>query len=102
MSPRVTNDGRYIVFASDRDGAMRGWRMGLSEREGRLLRYFIDNRGETVTRDMLLRDVWGYNASTLTRTVDVHILRLRQKIEDDPRNPRFIVTIHGIGYRFDG
>jgi two-component system alkaline phosphatase synthesis response regulator PhoP len=74
----------------------------LSEREGRLLRYLIENRGKIVSRDILLERVWGYSTAPYTRTVDVHILRLRQKIEDDPKNPKFIVTVHGLGYRFDG
>jgi two-component system alkaline phosphatase synthesis response regulator PhoP len=74
----------------------------LSEREGRLLRYFVDNRGKVISREALLENVWGYSAAPYTRTVDVHILRLRQKVEEDPRNPKFIVTVHGLGYRFDG
>lgn len=74
----------------------------LSERESRLLRYFVENRGKTISRSALLQHVWGYSRAPLTRTVDVHILRLRHKIEDDPRNPRFIVTVPGFGYRFDG
>jgi DNA-binding response OmpR family regulator len=74
----------------------------LSEREVRLLRFLIENRGRTVSRTALLQHVWEYRQATLTRTVDVHILRLRNKIEDDPKAPRFIVTVHGLGYRFDG
>lgn len=72
----------------------------LSDRECRLLRYFVDNRGRVITRDELLQHVWGYNEVPFTRTVDVHIVWLRQKLETDPRNPRYIVTIHGEGYRF--
>jgi two-component system, OmpR family, alkaline phosphatase synthesis response regulator PhoP len=72
----------------------------LSERECRLLRHLIESRGEVVTRDELLEEVWGYNAAPATRTVDVHISWLRQKLEDDPTNPQFIVTVHGQGYRF--
>lgn len=72
----------------------------LSERESRLLRYFVEHKGEIVTRETLLQEVWGYNAIPFTRTVDVHIVWLRQKIEDDPRNPRYILTVHGQGYRF--
>jgi two-component system, OmpR family, alkaline phosphatase synthesis response regulator PhoP len=72
----------------------------LSERECRLLQHLIESRGEVVTRDELLEEVWGYEAAPMTRTVDVHISWLRQKLEDDPANPRFIVTVHGQGYRF--
>jgi len=79
-----------------------GSRVELSEREIRLLQYFVENRGKTISRNALLRHVWGYRQAPLTRTVDVHVLRLRNKIEENPREPRFIVTVPGFGYRFDG
>jgi len=72
----------------------------LGERECRLLRYFVHRKGAVLSRDELLQEVWGYKSIPLTRTVDVHIAWLRQKIEDDPKNPRYIVTVHGQGYRF--
>jgi two-component system alkaline phosphatase synthesis response regulator PhoP len=72
----------------------------LSEREARLLRYFVEHRGEVVSREQLLRVVWGYDFMPFSRTVDVHVAWLRQKIEIDPRQPVLIVTIHGRGYRF--
>src|SRR5438552_1160335 len=72
----------------------------LGERENRLLRYLIERKGIVLSRDELLQDVWGYKSIPLTRTVDVHIAWLRQKIEDDPKNPQYIVTVHGQGYRF--
>jgi two-component system, OmpR family, alkaline phosphatase synthesis response regulator PhoP len=78
----------------------RGEEVVLSEREARLLQHLIESRGEVVTRDELLEEVWGYAAAPMTRTVDVHISWLRQKLEDDPANPKFIVTVHGQGYRF--
>lgn len=74
--------------------------VNVSAREFKLLRYLIEHPGATVSRDELLNEVWGYNALTTTRTVDVHISSLRQKIEDDPRHPQSIVTIHGFGYKF--
>jgi two-component system alkaline phosphatase synthesis response regulator PhoP len=74
----------------------------LSERESRLLRYFVENRGKTMSRTALLQHVWGYRYASLTRTVDVHVMRLRHKIEENPKDPRFIVTVPGLGYRFDG
>jgi two-component system, OmpR family, alkaline phosphatase synthesis response regulator PhoP len=74
----------------------------LSAKEFQLLRCFIENRGTTLSRERLLQEVWGYTATPLTRTVDVHIAWLRQKLEDDPKQPRWIVTIHGLGYRFSG
>jgi two-component system alkaline phosphatase synthesis response regulator PhoP len=72
----------------------------LSAREFKLLRYFIEHRGATISRDELLNEVWGYNAMPSTRTVDVHIAWLRQKLEDNPKHPRFIHTVHGLGYKF--
>lgn len=74
----------------------------LSAREFQLLRYFIEHRGATLTRDELLNEVWGYNSMPSTRTVDVHVAWLRQKIEPNSRHPQFILTIHGLGYKFVG
>jgi len=74
----------------------------LSAREFQLLRYFIEHRGATLTREELLNEVWGYNAMPSTRTVDVHVAWLRQKIEPTPRHPQFILTVHGLGYKFAG
>lgn len=74
----------------------------LSAREFKLLKHFIEHRGATLTRDALLADVWGYDETPLTRTVDVHVAGLRQKIEENPRAPEFILTVHGLGYKFAG
>lgn len=72
----------------------------LSAREFQLLRYFIEHRGTTLSRDNILRDVWGYSADTFTRTVDVHVASLRQKLEKDPKQPELILTVQGLGYKF--
>jgi two-component system alkaline phosphatase synthesis response regulator PhoP len=74
----------------------------LSAREFQLLKYFIEHRGATLTREELLNEVWGYNAMPSTRTVDVHVAWLRQKIEPNPRHPQFVLTVHGMGYKFAG
>jgi DNA-binding response OmpR family regulator len=74
----------------------------LSPREFKILEYFIKHLGEVVTRDHLLDSVWGYESFPLTRTVDTHIAKLRQKIEDDPGNPHHIITVHRAGYKFMG
>jgi two-component system, OmpR family, alkaline phosphatase synthesis response regulator PhoP len=74
----------------------------LSAREFKLLRHFIEHRGATLSRDELLNDVWGYDAMPVTRTVDVHVAGLRQKLEANPRYPEFILTVHGLGYKFVG
>lgn len=72
----------------------------LSAMEFKLLQYLVENRGTLHSRDHLLDQVWGYDAMPSTRTVDVHIAWLRQKLEENPRKPRFIHTVHGMGYKF--
>lgn len=72
----------------------------MSAREFELLTYFIQQQGDTVSREELLRQVWGYEASTLTRTVDAHVWMLRQKLEKNPQSPRHFVTVRGLGYKF--
>src|SRR2546426_3685172 len=74
----------------------------LSAKEFALLAYFITNPAETLSRDRLLDAVWGYENYPNTRTVDTHIVHLRQKLEPNPEEPRFILTIHGSGYKFVG
>jgi two-component system alkaline phosphatase synthesis response regulator PhoP len=76
--------------------------INLSAKEFQLLCYFIENRDTTLSREKLLQKVWGYTYTPYTRTVDVHIAWLRQKLEDDPKQPQWIVTVHGLGYRFAG
>ncbi len=72
----------------------------LSAKEFQLLRYFLEHRGTTVSRETLLHEVWGYDSAPSTRTVDVHVAWLRQKLEDDPKNPQLIRTVVGLGYQF--
>lgn len=72
----------------------------LSAMEFRLLQFFIENRGTVHSRDDLLDAVWGYDAMPTTRTVDVHVAWLRQKLEENPRHPQYIQTVHGFGYKF--
>jgi DNA-binding response OmpR family regulator len=72
----------------------------LSAREYRLLRYLVAKQGSVVSRDELLDEVWGYNSYPTTRTVDNHIARLRQKVESNIDEPRHILTVHGVGYKF--
>jgi len=68
--------------------------------EIKILKYLIEHRGQVVSRDDLLNEVWGYNNYPTTRTVDNHILKLRKKIEEDPIHPRYIHSVYGGGYRF--
>jgi len=79
-----------------------GGPLELSPREYRLLKFFIEHRGEVVTRDQLLDAVWGYDTIPFTRTVDTHIAKLRKKIEESPADPQYLVTVHRLGYRFTG
>jgi len=74
----------------------------LSGKEFELLKYFVCHPGETLGRDRLLNEVWGYDRYPTTRTVDAHIVRVRQKIEPRPEEPRYILTVHGLGYKFVG
>jgi DNA-binding response OmpR family regulator len=77
-----------------------GLDLELSAREFDILRYLVQHRDEIVTRDHLLDEVWGINSSPITRTIDNHIVKLRQKIEETPSTPQHIITVHRIGYRF--
>ena len=72
----------------------------LTAHEFKLLKFFTDNVDRVLTRELLLNEVWGYNAYPTTRTVDNQILKLRQKLEPDPANPRYLLTIYGAGYKF--
>ena len=74
----------------------------LTTREFAILRLMVSNKGVVISRDRLLNEVWGYDAYPSTRTVDNQIVKLRQKLEDDPENPRFILTVRGTGYKFVG
>jgi len=74
--------------------------VNLSAREFQLLRYLVEHRGEALSRERLLTEVWGYEPGVSTRTVDVHIAWLRQKLEQNPRHPQHLITLRGLGYRF--
>jgi two-component system alkaline phosphatase synthesis response regulator PhoP len=78
----------------------KGQVVPLSAREFHLLRYFLEHPGETLSREVLLQDVWGYSADAFSRTVDVHVASLRQKLEKDSKKPVFFVTVLGHGYKF--
>ena len=86
----------FEAYKATKDGTL----LELSPREFELLRYLIERKGETVSRDQLLEDVWGYESYPSTRTVDTHIAKLRAKIGDSGSEPRYILTIHGMGYKF--
>lgn len=94
--------GDVVVDVRRAEVARNGSPVDLSAKEFHLLRYFIEHRGATISREELLQEVWGYHAMPSTRTVDVHVAWLRQKLEPNPRVPEFILTIHGLGYKFAG
>jgi two-component system, OmpR family, alkaline phosphatase synthesis response regulator PhoP len=94
--------GNVVVDMRKMEITRGGEAVELSAREFKLLRHFIAHRGATLSRDELLTEVWGYEEMPLTRTVDVHVAGLRQKIESNPKSPEFILTVHGLGYKFVG
>lgn len=94
--------GNIIMDVRKAEVRRDGQLIGLSAREFLLLKYFIEHREATLTRDELLNDVWGYHSMPSTRTVDVHVAWLRQKIEPTVKHPQYILTVHGMGYKFVG
>ncbi len=92
-----------LVIDIDRHEVTVGGKpVSLTPKEFELLLLLVKNRGKVLSRDMLLETVWGYDYGGETRTVDVHVRRLRQKLDDDPTNPRYIHTVHGVGYKVEG
>ena len=78
----------------------KGESIALTPQEFKVLKYFVGNPERVISRDKLLNEVWGYNCYPSTRTVDNHIMKLRQKLEDDPLKPTHFKTVHGVGYKF--
>ncbi|MBU5484966.1 response regulator transcription factor [Clostridium sp. MSJ-11] len=95
------NFGNIIIDFEKHEVLKEGEKIDLTLKEYELLETFIKNKGRVLTRDFLLDKIWGYEYIGETRTVDVHIRHLRQKIEEDDKNPRYIETIRGVGYRFN-
>ena len=106
VMPEGEADEYVITFSNvtvnlDRATVMRGGKqISLTAAEFELLTFFVQNPEKPLTRDMILESVWSYLPSPNTRTVDAHVLRLRQKLEESPDAPRFFVTVHKVGYRF--
>jgi two-component system alkaline phosphatase synthesis response regulator PhoP len=102
VPPAVYRFGSVEVDLRGTEVRRDGRRVELSAKEFRLLQFFITHRGATLGRNELLDGVWGPDAVPGTRTVDVHVAWLRRKLEEDARRPRFILTVHGLGYKFVG
>jgi DNA-binding response OmpR family regulator len=94
--------GDVTIDFKRHEATKAGEPIDLSPREFQLLAYFIEHKGEIVTREKLLDAVWDYNAIPFTRTVDMHIAKLRKKVEDNPGDPKYVVTVHRLGYKFTG
>ncbi|MGH9658466.1 MAG: response regulator transcription factor [Bryobacteraceae bacterium] len=104
---RTSPDARKVVHVGEteidlerRIVTRRGDELKFTPAEYNLLTYFLQNPDRPLTRDMILNSVWGYESFPNTRTVDAHVVKLRQKLEPDPNVPRHFVTVHGVGYRF--
>jgi len=89
----VLNFDKMIAYQNDEP-------IEFSPREFEMMRLFIENENQVVTREQFLKDVWGYTNYPATRTVDNHVAKLRQKIEKDPESPEHIITVHRMGYKF--
>lgn len=96
----VINTGDLIIDFNKHEVIKKGEKIELTLKEFELLKLLILNKGKVMTRDFLLDKVWGYEYYGETRTVDVHVRHLRQKLEDDDKNPDYIETVRGIGYKF--
>jgi two-component system, OmpR family, alkaline phosphatase synthesis response regulator PhoP len=92
--------GGIAVDFEKGDAHKNGTPVSLAGKELELLRYLVDHRGRVVPREELLEGVWQYQPGVSSRTIDVHVAWLRQKLEDNPQTPRFIHTVRGVGYRF--
>jgi DNA-binding response OmpR family regulator len=99
-APKVVTFGDNEVDLERRVVRHRGRELNITPVEYNLLSYFLQNADRALTRDVILNSVWGYEVFPNLRTVDAHILKLRQKLEADPNIPRHFVTVVGVGYRF--
>ena len=103
QGPKLADTYAYDDVAVDfakMELTRKGELIALTPQEFKVLKYFIGNPERVISRDELLNEVWGYNCYPSTRTVDNHIMKLRQKLEGDPLNPMHFKTVHGAGYKF--
>src|SRR5215475_9152841 len=102
LSPDIYRFGPFLIDFRSGEIERNGSPIFLTALEFKLLRYFIEHRAVILSRNQLLDEVWGYDAMTSTRTVDMSISGLRQKIEMNPKFPEYLLTVHGFGYKFVG
>jgi two-component system alkaline phosphatase synthesis response regulator PhoP len=100
--PEIYRIGDLQIDFQTHQAVRAGERVEFTAREFELLRYLVAHAGEVVTREEILGEIWGYEASAVTRTLDHFVARLRQKIEPVPHEPRHLLTVHGVGYKFVG
>ena len=107
VAPTAAAMGSYTFGAFTMDFrkmevSRKGKAIELSAREFQLLRFFIEHRGTALSRETILNHVWGYDSMPTTRTIDTHVTWLRQKFEENPKFPKYVLTIYGFGYKFVG
>jgi DNA-binding response OmpR family regulator len=97
---KIVHFGDTTIDFERRSVCRNGENIKMTPAEYNLLTFFVQNPDKPLTRDMILNSVWGYECFPNTRTVDAHVVKLRQKLETDPVSPRHFLTVHGVGYRF--
>ncbi len=100
--PEIYRFGTVEIDFKHYRAAKDGRPVDLTQREFEMMRLLIKNRGTVITRSHFLDKIWGYDKFPTTRTVDAHITKLRQKLEQEPDSPQFIITVHGLGYKLIG
>lgn len=99
---RAYSFGPFVIDVQRMELKKNGEPVNLSAREFQLLKFFIVRRGSVLSREIILNEVWGYDAMPTKRTIDTHVTWLRQKLGENPKYPKYILTVHGFGYKFVG
>ena len=94
--------GDVVIDFENYEAYKGGEKVELSPREFKILRLFVENRGRVISRNEILNKVWGYESFPTTRTVDNYVVKIRRAIEDDPRHPKWLISVRSVGYKFTG
>ena len=94
--------GDVVIDFENYEAYKGGEKVELSPREFKILRLFVENRGRVISRNEILNRVWGYESCPTTRTVDNYVVKIRRAIEDDPRHPKWLISVRSVGYKFTG